>query len=34
MRFKRAGCIDVGLACGGWGRVVLELRVDEGPEAA
>jgi uncharacterized repeat protein (TIGR04076 family) len=28
MRFKRAGCIDVGLQCGGWGRVVLELRVE------
>lgn len=27
MRFKRAGCIDVGLACGGWGKVVLELSV-------
>jgi uncharacterized repeat protein (TIGR04076 family) len=28
MRFKRAACFDVGLECGGWGRVVLELRVD------
>lgn len=28
MRFKRAGCFDVGLACGGWGRIVLELRVE------
>ncbi len=27
MRFKRAGCFDVGVQCGGWGRVVLELRV-------
>jgi uncharacterized repeat protein (TIGR04076 family) len=27
--FKRAGCFDVGLQCGGWGRVVLELRVEE-----
>lgn len=27
MRFKRAGCFDVGLQCGGWGRVVLELTV-------
>ncbi len=27
IRFKRAGCIDVGLACGGWGHVVLELKV-------
>ncbi len=27
MRFKRAACMDVGVQCGGWGRVVLELRV-------
>ena len=29
IRFKRAGCFDVGLECGGWGRIVLELRVEE-----
>lgn len=29
MRFKRAGCFDVGLKCGGWGRVVMELRVEK-----
>ncbi len=29
MRFKRAGCFDVGLRCGGWGRVVLELQVED-----
>jgi len=29
MRFKRAGCFDVGLDCGGWGRIVLELRVED-----
>ena len=29
MRFKRAGCFDVGVQCGGWGRVVLELSVQE-----
>jgi uncharacterized repeat protein (TIGR04076 family) len=29
MRFKRAGCIDVGLECGGWGRVVMELRAED-----
>lgn len=29
MRFKRAGCIDVGLQCGGWGKVVMEIRVEE-----
>jgi len=28
IRFKRANCFDVGLQCGGWGRVVLELRVE------
>ena len=27
MRFKRAACFDVGIQCGGWGRVVLELTV-------
>ena len=29
MRCRRAGCFDVGLQCGGWGRVVLELRVED-----
>jgi uncharacterized repeat protein (TIGR04076 family) len=29
MRFKRASCFDVGLQCGGWGRVVLELKVED-----
>ena len=28
MKFKRANCFDVGLECGGWGRVVLELKVE------
>jgi uncharacterized repeat protein (TIGR04076 family) len=28
IRFKRSGCFDVGLTCGGWGRIVLELRVE------
>src|SRR5512143_2378543 len=27
MRFRRAACFDVGVQCGGWGRVVLELSV-------
>jgi uncharacterized repeat protein (TIGR04076 family) len=27
MRFKRAGCFDVGLRCGGWGQIVLELKM-------
>ena len=25
--FKRAGCFDVGVRCGGWGHVVVEARV-------
>jgi uncharacterized repeat protein (TIGR04076 family) len=29
MRFKRAGCVDVGLHCGGWGRVVMEIGVED-----
>jgi uncharacterized repeat protein (TIGR04076 family) len=29
MRFKRVGCPDVGIGCGGWGHVVFELRVEE-----
>lgn len=29
MRFKRAGCSDIGVECGGWGHIVLELRVEE-----
>ena len=33
MRFKRAGCFDVGVECGGWGRIVLELRVVDRSEA-
>jgi uncharacterized repeat protein (TIGR04076 family) len=29
MRFNRAGCPDVGLQCGGWGKVVVEISVQE-----
>jgi uncharacterized repeat protein (TIGR04076 family) len=29
MRFKRVGCSDVGLHCGGWGRVVMEIKVED-----
>ena len=29
IRFKRTSCFDVGLQCGGWGRIVLELRVED-----
>ncbi len=28
MRFKRAACTDVGLQCGGWGRIVMELKFE------
>lgn len=33
IRFKRASCFDVGIECGGWGRIVLELKIerDEAP---
>ena len=34
IRFKRAGCFDVGLECGGWGRIVLELRVENKKDIA
>jgi len=27
--FNRTGCFDVGPGCGGWGRVVLEVRAEE-----
>jgi uncharacterized repeat protein (TIGR04076 family) len=29
IRFKRSSCFDVGLQCGGWGKIVLELRVED-----
>ena len=29
MRFKRTGCFDVGVQCGGWGHIVLQLRVED-----
>lgn len=29
MRFKRTNCFDVGLKCGGWGHIVMELKVEE-----
>jgi uncharacterized repeat protein (TIGR04076 family) len=28
LRFNRTGCFDVGVRCGGWGRVVMEVRVE------
>ena len=29
MRIKRAGCFDVGLKCGGWGRIIFELKFED-----
>jgi len=29
MRFNRAGCFDVGLQCGGWGHIVMEVKVED-----
>ena len=29
MRFKRTGCFDVGVQCGGWGRIIMEVRVED-----
>ena len=34
MRFRRSGCFDVGVGCGGWGNVILEGRVMDRKEAA
>ncbi|MCP4669190.1 MAG: TIGR04076 family protein [Deltaproteobacteria bacterium] len=28
-RFKRVGCFDVGVKCGGWGNVVMELSMED-----
>ena len=28
LRFNRTHCFDVGVRCGGWGRVVMEVRVE------
>ena len=29
MRFKRVGCVDIGINCGGWGHIVMEIRVED-----
>ena len=29
MRFKRDACFDVGMECGGWGRIVMEIKVED-----
>ncbi len=31
IKFKRASCFDVGIECGGWGRIVLELKIENKP---
>ena len=28
-RLNRVGCFDVGVRCGGWGRIVMELKVED-----
>jgi uncharacterized repeat protein (TIGR04076 family) len=28
MRFNTAGCIDVGITCGGWGKVIMKLTAE------
>ena len=33
MRFNRAACFDVGLECGGWGQIVLDIKMVDRPEA-
>lgn len=34
IRFRRGGCFDVGVECGGWGHVILEARVMDRADAA
>jgi uncharacterized repeat protein (TIGR04076 family) len=29
MRFNKTGCFDVGVKCGGWGRIVMECKVED-----
>ena len=29
MRFKQTGCFDVGVKCGGWGRIMMEFKVED-----
>lgn len=33
MKFKRASCIDVGVQCGGWGQIALEISMKDREEA-
>jgi uncharacterized repeat protein (TIGR04076 family) len=29
MRLNRVGCFDVGVQCGGWGHIVMEIRIED-----
>jgi uncharacterized repeat protein (TIGR04076 family) len=29
MRLNRVGCFDVGIRCGGWGHIALELKIED-----
>jgi len=29
MRLNRVGCFDVGVQCGGWGHIVMEVRMED-----
>lgn len=29
MRLNRVGCFDVGIRCGGWGRIALEVKIED-----
>jgi uncharacterized repeat protein (TIGR04076 family) len=29
MRFRRAGCFDVGVQCSSWGHIVMELSIED-----
>ena len=29
MRLNRVGCLDVGVGCGGWGRIAIEVRMED-----
>lgn len=29
MKFRRSGCFDVGVQCGGWGKIVVEISVKD-----
>ncbi len=32
MRLNRVGCFDVGVRCGGWGHIAIELKMEEDPQ--